>query len=67
MLNDLKNEKSKKMIWWTILLIIPILITCITLIIFLIFMIKDLKTDYKVLTKLKDIAKAIEKGKITND
>jgi len=26
-----------------------------------------LKTDYKVLTKLKDIAKAIEKGKITND
>ncbi len=49
------------MILWKILLIAPILITSITLIIFLIFIIIDLKKDYKVLTKLNDIAKEIEK------
>ncbi|WJG69560.1 hypothetical protein SIXOD_v1c04470 [Spiroplasma ixodetis Y32] len=49
------------MILWKFLLIVPILITNITLIIFLIFIIKDLKKDYKVLTKLNEISKEIEK------
>ncbi len=60
MLNDLKNEKSKKMILWKILLIVPILITSITLIIFLIFIIKELKNEYKVLKILNEIANQIK-------
>ena len=60
MLNDLKNEKSKKMILWKILLIVPILITSITLIIFLIFISKELKNEYKVLKILSEIANQIE-------
>ncbi|WDA53620.1 MAG: hypothetical protein PPFGHCPK_01325 [Spiroplasma endosymbiont of Drosophila atripex] len=55
------------MIWWEILLIIPILITSITLIIFLIFIIKDLKKDYKVLKKLNIIAKDLEKKEKLNN
>ncbi len=60
MLNDLKNEKSKKMILWKILLIAPILITSITLIIFLIYIIKDLKNEYKVLKILSEISNQIK-------
>lgn len=48
------------MIWWEILLIIPILLTCITL---LIFIIKDLKNEYKVFKILNSIAKDLEKNK----
>ncbi len=64
MLNDLKNEKSKKMILWKILLIVPILITSITLIIILIFIIKELKNEYKVLKILNEIANQIENKEI---
>ncbi len=64
MLNDLKNEKSKKMILWKILLIVPILITSITLIIILIFIIKELKNEYKVLKILNEIAGDCQKSGI---
>ncbi|WP_338959410.1 hypothetical protein [Spiroplasma endosymbiont of Tiphia femorata] len=50
------------MILWKILLIVPILITSITLIIFLIFIIKELKNEYKVLKLLNSIAKNLEKN-----
>lgn len=66
MLNDLKNEKSKKikMIWWEILLIIlSILGWTIVFVTFLIFIIKDVKNDYSILKKLNDIAKDLEKNK----
>ncbi|WP_339048445.1 hypothetical protein [Spiroplasma endosymbiont of Colias croceus] len=48
------------MILWKILLIVPILITSITLIIFLIYIIKDLKNEYKVLKTLNEIANQIK-------
>ncbi|WP_338980559.1 hypothetical protein [Spiroplasma endosymbiont of Lasioglossum malachurum] len=48
------------MILWKILLIAPILITSITLIIFLIFIIKELKNEYKVLKILSEIANQIK-------
>ncbi|WP_338976082.1 MULTISPECIES: hypothetical protein [unclassified Spiroplasma] len=48
------------MILWKILLIVPILITSITLIIFLIFISKELKNEYKVLKILSEIANQIE-------
>ncbi|WJG69907.1 hypothetical protein SIXOD_v1c08950 [Spiroplasma ixodetis Y32] len=54
------------MILWKILLIVPILITSITLIIFLIYIIKDLKNEYKVLKLLNSIAKDIER-KVNNE
>ncbi|BET39265.1 hypothetical protein SAP269_18540 [Spiroplasma ixodetis] len=44
------------MILWKILLIVPILIKSITLIIFLIFIIKELKNEYKVLKIFSEIA-----------
>ncbi|WP_339046679.1 MULTISPECIES: hypothetical protein [unclassified Spiroplasma] len=49
------------MILWKILLIVPILITSITILIFLIYIIIDLKNEYKVLNLLNSIAKDLEK------
>lgn len=54
------------MILWKILLIVPILITSITLIIILIYIIKDLKNEYKVLKLLNSISKDIER-KVNNE
>ncbi|WP_342266867.1 hypothetical protein [Spiroplasma endosymbiont of Villa modesta] len=48
------------MILWKILLIAPILITSITLIIFLIYIIKDLKNEYKILKILNEISNQIK-------
>ncbi|WP_338987031.1 hypothetical protein [Spiroplasma endosymbiont of Dasysyrphus albostriatus] len=50
------------MLWWEILLIIiSLLITSITILIFLIFIIIDLKNDYKIFKSLNVIAKDLEK------